>query len=490
MDAIGLSATDSDGNPLTIREARDSYNVSHTITKKLGEGGQGLVCMTENPEIVLKFILDGAGRVISRDKDKKSFQRNLKKIKGILSKPFPDRLHLAFPMAHLADFSGYVMRMMRDMEPFKNLQSIASFPKTGGHRRRFELLSKLASVLAHIHGYGMVYCDISPNNVFVSASPEIKTQNVWLIDADNIFVPGFDDNRLVYTPRYAAPELFENTPCSQNSDCYSFAILAFECLAAVHPFEGAKATNWEDESDDWDKSVSTQQSVAEPTSEIDPRYSGKYPWIEDPDDESNHTENGLPRQFFLSEETFTLFNLTFTIGKAEPERRPRMVFWARAFARSADCSVECRQCQMSFVHDGEMNACPWCDGELTPRLVLKDNGRVVFVRELDSHGSNWIEIPERLFSPFDIQTSWNTLLECRREKEDGLIIEFKIPSTADIGGHSFYLSSSTGWKAKIKGQYSLELKEKESYSLEYENTGTGQRRILKLEIIGGQQHEN
>ena len=55
MDAIGLSATDSDGNPLTIREARDSYNVSHTITKKLGEGGQGLVCMTENPEIVLKF---------------------------------------------------------------------------------------------------------------------------------------------------------------------------------------------------------------------------------------------------------------------------------------------------------------------------------------------------------------------------------------------------------------------------------------------------
>lgn len=487
MNDIGLSATDSDGNPLAIREVRDSYNVSHTITKKLGEGGQGLVCMTENPEIVLKFILDGAGRVISSDKE--SFQRNLKKIGGILSKPFPARLHLAFPMAHLADFSGYVMRMMGDMKPFKDLQSIGSFPETGGHRRRFELLSKLASVLAHIHGCGMVYCDISPNNVFVSDSPEIKMQNVWLIDADNIFVPGFDDDRLVYTPRYAAPELFENAPCSQNSDCYSFAILAFECLAAVHPFEGAKATNWEDESDDWDKSVSTQQSVAEPTPEIDPRYSGKYPWIEDPEDVSNHTENGFPRQFFLSEETFPLFNLMFTIGKTEPERRPRMVFWARAFARSSDCSVECSECQMSFVYDSRMDACPWCDHVLSPRLVLTDNERVVFVRELDSHGSKWIDFPERIFSPFDIQTSWNILLECRREKEDGHIIEFKIPSTAGIGDHSFYLSSSKGVRDKIQGRYSLELKEKESYSLEYDNIVTGQTRILKLEIIGGQQHE-
>lgn len=489
MNDTGLLAIDSDGNPLTIREARDSYNVSHTITKKLGEGGQGLVCMTENPEIVLKFILDGAGSVISRAKDQENFQKNLKKIEGILSKPFPDRLHLAFPMAHLADFSGYVMRMMRDMKPFKDLQSIGSFPETGGHRRRFELLSRLALVLAHIHGCGMVYCDISPNNVFVSASPEIKTQNVWLIDADNIFVPGFDDNRLVYTPRYAAPELFENTPCSQNSDCYSFAILAFECLAAVHPFEGDKATNWEDESDDWDKSVSTQQSVAEPAPEVDPRYSGKYPWIENPDDESNHTKNGLPRQFFLSEETFTLFNLTFTIGKTEPERRPRMVFWARAFARSSDCSVECRECQMSFVHDSGMDACPWCEKELPSRLVLKDKGRVVFVRELDFDEGKWIEFPERIFSPFDIQTSWNTLLECRREKEDGHIIEFRIPSTAGIGGHSFYLSSSKGVRDKIKGRYSLEFKEKESYFLEYEESGTGQTRKLELEVIGGKDED-
>lgn len=489
MKDLGFSAIDSDGSPLTRREVRDSYNVIHTITKKLGEGGQGLVCMTENPEIVLKFILDGTGRLISKDRSKENFQRNSEKITGILSKPFPGRLHLALPMARLADFSGYVMRMMRDMEPFKCLQPIASFPETGGHRRRFELLSKLASVLAHIHGCGMVYCDISPNNVFVSASPEIKTQNVWLIDADNIFVPGFDDNRLVYTPRYAAPELFEGVPCSQNSDCYSFAILAFECLAAVHPFEGDKATNWEDDSDDWDKSVSTQQSVAEPAPEIDPRYSGKYPWIEDPDDDSNHTKNGLPRQLFLSEETFTLFNLTFTIGKTEPGRRPRMVFWARAFAQSADCSVQCRECRMSFVHDEGMNCCPWCEKELPSRLVLKDRGRAVFVRELDSDKSKWIQLPERIFSPFDIHTSWSTLLECRRKKDDEPIIEFKLPSATGRGSHRFYLASSTGLRDEIKGRYDLELKENESYFLEYKKSSTGQTRKLELEIIGGKDED-
>lgn len=485
MNEFGLSITDSSGHILTIKEVKDSYNFSHVITKELGKGGQGVVCKTENPELVLKFILNKENHVIRKDKNKELFNKYLQKIKGILTKPFPHQLHLAIPMAYLQDFSGYVMRMMGEMICFQELFRIDIFPETGGHRRRFEFLSRLASLLARIHGRGMVYCDISPNNVFISAIPDIKPQNVWLIDSDNIFIPGFDDAHSVYTPRYAAPELFEGKPCSQSSDAYSFAVLAFECLAILHPFEGKKTTNWEDEDiDAWDttNSLSTTKSVPE----IDTRYSGKHPWVEDPEDDSNHTEAGFPRQYFLSEETFSLFNTTFTIGKADTSRRPAMVLWARAFAQSFDRSVKCNQCGMSFIYEEGSVDCPWCQETIAPRLVFKSKGQIIFIRELDSTKEEWIQLPERLFTPFHINTNWKPVLEFQSGKNCIESIKFKTISSIT---ENFYIHFSNAKRTKIKGQYELVFKANETYSLEYEPLGGGSTKKLDFEIIGEKQDD-
>ena len=483
---IGVTLNDSDGKMLTIRQVKDSYDTTHIITKLLGQGGQGIVCRTENPEIVVKFTLNHEGQLISREKNKLEFESNDAVFKSIVYKPFPDRIHLAYPMARLSDYSGYVMRLMGDMTSLSELvptseEGIKNLAKDGGHRRRFLLLSKLAALLAKIHANGMVYCDLSPNNVFITKDSELETQNVWLIDADNVFIPGEETDKLVYTPRYVARELLVQKSCSQNSDIYSYATLAFETLSAIHPFAGEKTTNWSDDSgDDWDVSMDNKNDSL-PV--IDSQYSGKYPWVEDIEDKSNHTKDGLPRQNFLTDEMFVLFNKSFCEeGRKVPKTRPTASLWARAFAHSYALSVRCPYCEMSFVYDGTQKDCPWCEKKLPKTLLLKDEkDRVVFAHELihsDLECGDVFSLPEHLFAPFDIDSFYRTEIKVRTVNINGFGIEFKLAQN-QIGEKSFFISIN-GMEEKIISRYILQIKNGEQYSIVCKDSKSGITRTLKI----------
>lgn len=443
-----VALLNSDGTTVEIKEVLDSYGMNHFIGKEISRGGQGVVCHTQNPEIVVKFALDANGFLIDREKKLKEFQKANSEYNSIVYKPFPERIHIAYPMARLADYSGYVMRFMDDMVPFSDIipldeEGIQRMVEDGGHRRRFELLSKLAAEISKLHGAGMVYCDLSPRNICVTQDPQSSTQNVWLIDADNIFIPGEDEDKRVYTERYAAPELLSGTPCSQASDVYSFAVLAFESLAS-----------------------------------IDSQYSGKLPRIED--------FEGLPRQVFLSDETFDLFNKTFSeSGRKNPKTRPTAMLWARAFAHSYMQSVRCLDCNKSFVYDAQ-EQCPWCGKKLSPILVLKDEkGRKVFAHELvfcnQGYGEEFF-LQEHIVAPFKIGSFFSKVMKIRTVNENGCGIEFRLVQENSVAREYYIIIN--GVEEKIQSAYILLPKEGEKYSLKCYDKECGTTRNLFIEING------
>ncbi len=482
-----VSLLDSDGIMVEIREVLDSFGLNHAMGKELGRGGQGLVCRTQNPEIVVKFALGANGTLIDRVKNKVEFEKANDGFKSIIYKPFPERIHIAYPMARLADYAGYVMRFMDDMVCYSDVvpldeSGIKRMAEDGGHRRRFELLFKLAAEISKLHGAGMVYCDLSPRNVYVTEDPKSLTQNVWLIDADNIFVPGEDVDKLVYTARYAAPELLSGAPCSQASDVYSFAVLAFESLAALHPFAGEKAMGGNE--CNWDETENAD--VAQDNFEVDPQYSGKIPWVEDVEDTSNHTKDGLPRQAFLTDETFDLFNKTFSeCGRTTPKTRPTAMLWARAFAHSYMQCVSCPECNMSFVYDSQ-EKCSWCDGKLPQILILKDeDGRNVFAHELvfcDQGYGEEFYLHEHIVAPFKIDSFFSKVLKLRTVNENGQGIEFRL--VQEIFGAREYAIAIDGIEEKILSAYILQPKKGETYSLKCYDKESGLTRILVIEIRG------
>lgn len=414
----------------------DNHGYEHTVTKILGEGGQGFVCLTETPGYVLKFVSDENGNLFSEKEHQNAFKYYSAVFKNINHLPIENKDHLAVPVAILTNYAGYVMRLMEDMNAFSILdEGPESYPETGGHRYRLEILSKCASILSVIHSKGMVYCDISPNNIFITKDNKSKNQNVWFIDTDNLFIPSTNHKpKLVYTPRYAAPELINSKAdgCTQNSDLYSFAIMAYECLSMIHPFAGKAAIEGIGSNDDWDNSSGWDKSSSEDNeiSDIDPIYSGKYSWINDPEDESNRSEDGFPKELFLTQELFDLFHQTFGPGRETPELRPTAYYWQKALSKASDSTLKCPKCGMSHIYEPGKKICPYCDNEISDIISIKKDEELLFSRELvweeNSSSSKEVPISERVFITFDAKfNSLPLLLVSTSKEEDSFAVTIK-----------------------------------------------------------------
>lgn len=344
----------------------DEQGNVHILNKVLGEGGQGVVWATNNPDIAVKLISGGVqpiserkGTLLERlthgfgatlvtgDAEHTKLRNRLKTVQTL---PIPD-LHLAQPLTMLRGHIGYTMRLLRDMEPIRKLilpaktENIATeYLATGGLRRRLRLLAKTAEILGRLHSIPLVYADVSPNNVFVSSNAEAS--EVWLIDADNLHYQSAPGPQ-VYTPGFGAPEIVAgHAPVSTLSDTYAFAILAFYVLAQIHPFLGNQVEEggWEES----EESIDLEEQA----------YAGELPWIEDENDDSNWSDKGIPREFILTSRLRKLFQQTFGPGRQEVASRPSMLEWAEALHQCADVTITCENCHSTFYV--AMQKCPWC----------------------------------------------------------------------------------------------------------------------------------
>jgi serine/threonine protein kinase len=263
------------------------------------------------------------------------------------------------------------------------------FARTGSIRRRLFALSQCASILARLHSAGLVYGDISANNVFIS---EGSSPTVWLIDADNLRFELLSGGTAVYTPGYGAPEVVRGADSSRpRSDCWAFAVMAFKTLALCHPFIGKKVLEPDNEVG-WDADPVMDGAPADLDEQA---YAGYFPFVDDHDDESNRGVCGLPRELVTTPGIRLLFQETFGAGRMQPHRRPMMFLWALELTKAFDLSLECPQCKMSYFAEGNKQ-CPYC-GTARPAFICAKTSRW---EVLIPAGATEFELPHRMFHPF------------------------------------------------------------------------------------------
>jgi len=238
----------------------DEFNNIHYLDKELGRGGQGVVYTTKDSDTVIKIALSNEKTIT----DKNEIKKFHKKVKRLIFKPLPNDINIATPLTVIKDEAGYVMNLLNGMKSFSTLfpsevskekaekinipeflQSLseknkrsafyfAYYLETGGLRKRLYTLSRLAITLYRLHIRGLIYFDISHNNIFIN-NDEIPL--VYLIDADNIEYESINRS-IVYTPNFEVPEILKEEPNSLYSDIYAFGILSFLTLTTTHPFDG------------------------------------------------------------------------------------------------------------------------------------------------------------------------------------------------------------------------------------------------------------
>lgn len=331
--------TDQNGTVESVRSVTTLLGARYTLGLELGRGGQGAVYSVPNMRIAVKLVFDKSPAARERLRDQLAMVARL---------PL-DGLAIARPLEQLRPpHVGYVMELLSDMEPLaalgrppKDGPSVSEwYLRSGGLRRRLRLLAGTAEVLSKIHGRGLTYVDLSPNNVFVSTDTAVS--EVRLIDTDNLRHCN-STARCLFTPGYGAPEIVSGKGVpSTLSDAHAFAVLAFETLTLTHPLIG-----------DWVRD-------GEPELE-EQAFLGRLPWIEHPSDDRNRASDGIPRTMVLSKALLEDFQATFGPGLREPDARPGLAQWAEHLERASGRTLTCPECKSTYFFDQE--CCPWCDAE-------------------------------------------------------------------------------------------------------------------------------
>lgn len=438
----------------------DDYHNVHIKYRVLGQGGQGVVFRTKDPDLAVKLVTDESGNPVT---DEESVERYSKRFKRVRLLPLPERLNISVPATLLQNNAGYVMQLLSEMVPFshfwldgksaekigpgdipewlaampeKEAKKIVHYYETGGLRRRLHALYKCASLLARLHGNGMVYGDISPNNIFISEG--LDDSSVWLIDADNIRFEITAGGSVVYTPKYGAPELVQGKDGGRpSSDCHAFAVVAFYLLSLIHPFVGKKVDGTDEV--DWADEENNDEDIE------DKAYAGLFPWVDDQDDDSNSSDSGLPRSLLLTEKLTTLFEGTFGLGRISPLLRPTIYHWPEALAQAADMTVTCPGCSMNYYYDfthleTDGHNCPYCKTERPQVLILESyrwNGPDKplnppcwrYVREIPQ-GSE-LTVPRRVLDEFAMLDS-DTAEVLISSSDKGILIKKSDHGQADL----------------------------------------------------------
>ena len=443
-----------------FNEYVDEYQNIHSQDKVLGQGGQGMVFRTKDPDLAIKLVTDESGTPVT---DKESVERYSKRFKRVRLLPLPENLNISIPAALLQNNAGYVMQLLSEMVPFSHFwldgksaeeigpddipvwlsampkneaKKIVHYYKTGGLRRRLHALYKCASLLARLHGNGMVYGDISPNNIFISEG--LDDSSVWLIDADNIRFEITAGGSAVYTPKYGAPELVQgNEGGRPSSDCHAFGVVAFYLLSLIHPFVGKKMDGPDE--GDWADDENDGEDIE------DKAYAGLFPWVDDQNDDSNTSGRGLPRSLLLTKKLSTLFEGTFGPGRTSPLLRPTIYHWAEALAQAADTTVTCTGCSMNYYYDfihpeTKGHNCPYCKTQRSQVLILESyrwNGpdKLLkspswrYVREFPQ-GSE-LTVPRRVYDEFTMLDS-DTVEVLISSSDKGILIKKSDHGKADV----------------------------------------------------------
>ena len=328
---------------------KDLHGGTYTLIEKIGEGGQGTVLKTDQANLVVK---------ITNVMPEVQLKEVYKQFKHVMRLPLRD-LKIALPLSLLTlkSRAGYVMELMDGLEPLSaqieriysldgQLDSI-KYRDTGGFARRLLILKELAETLAKLHGTGLAFGDLSPNNIFVSTS--IEHHQVWLIDADNIHYAEQSDQHHFFTKGYAAPELIRNeTGTNTQTDAWSFAVIALQLLTHTHPFNHGIAVM------DEDPDIAEERAAR-----------GDFPWVFDVDDDSNEIAvQGFPVFEMLNKRLFKLFQRCFGSSRLAEKihERPTMVEWHYELNRTLSLLLTCQQedCRSSFIVNQRLT-CPFCD---------------------------------------------------------------------------------------------------------------------------------
>ena len=218
----------------------------YRITRKLGQGGMGVVYQAEHMmlggRVALKFLTGDLG------KDPKFIKRFRMEARAAYQLRHPNIVEVT-DLDQAEDGSLFIA--MEYVEGPSLRAALDEAPSGLEIARALELGRGIASGLAEAHTHATVHRDIKPENILLATSRDGREQPKVLdfgIAAITESVTRTSVTRgLMLTPNYAAPEQWEEMPAAEmdgRTDLYALGCVFYEMLTGRTPFHAHNTSGW------------------------------------------------------------------------------------------------------------------------------------------------------------------------------------------------------------------------------------------------------
>ena len=208
----------------------------YRVEELIGRGGMSVVYLAEQLALGRKVALKLLSPDLSEDEEFRQRFIRESRLAGGLEHPN------IIPVHEAGDVEGLLFIAMRYVQG-RDLKALIEREGAMSVERTFELLSQAAHALDAAHARGLVHRDVKPGNLLVASGegPE-EPEHIYLSDF-GLTKKSDSKSRMtatggfVGTLDYVAPEQIQGKDVSGQTDLYSLACVAYECLTGAVPFD-------------------------------------------------------------------------------------------------------------------------------------------------------------------------------------------------------------------------------------------------------------
>lgn len=129
-----------------------------------------------------------------------------------------------------------VYYILMDFIDGKNLREIIENSNTLPEHVVLLILHQILKGFVYFHKKGVVHRDIKPENIIISKEGVVKIVDFGIAYSESVTNEITEDNLIIGTPKYIAPEVFKGEQISEKVDIYALGIILYELLAGINPF--------------------------------------------------------------------------------------------------------------------------------------------------------------------------------------------------------------------------------------------------------------
>ena len=194
----------------------------------LGRGGMGVVYLARNERLhrhcALKVL---SPRRMAHDVDYvRRFETEGRAVAALV--------HPNVVTAHATGLHEEFHYLEMEYVPGQSLQKEIDTQGSIGPIRATQMAVGIAEGLSAAHRLGIIHRDLKPDNVLVTPAGQPKIADFGLAK----LVVADSESRLVGTPHFMAPELFQGGEASTASDVFALGVCYYLMLTGKYPFEG------------------------------------------------------------------------------------------------------------------------------------------------------------------------------------------------------------------------------------------------------------